>query len=223
MPRQIMENVLMVNSSAGVLPQIPAVRRWEMLMPGSAAGIEDAYSVLSEAELRQLACLARIRWLVATGRDAPCGSSAQEAARIEAAFAERGLDAKWLLSQREAVRENRVKRSFNPAVEGQRAELKGLVLPLDWNQERRFTRFLLTPALGVCSHEPPPPHNQVVYVESRTPIELGPREVGELRLSVEGSLRFAASSHQAFRVDGMMRVDASYLIEPIDIKPTCPM
>jgi uncharacterized protein len=192
------------------------VRRWDRLMPGSVPNEEDVYSLLSDAELRQLACLARIRWLVETGRDAPDGVSAQEAVRIEQAFAERGWDASWLLSQREAVRQYRIRHSFNPTVEGHPAELKGLVLPLNWNVNGRFTRFLLTPELGACSHEPPPPHNQVVYIESPSPITIAPGDVtgngGELRLSVSGAIHFAASSHSAFLVDGLMRVDASYII-----------
>lgn len=194
------------------------VHRWEALMPGPIAGPEDAYATLSEVELRELACLARIRWLLATGRDSPDGVSAQEAAHIGRAFAERGLDAEWLLGQRDVVRQNRIQRSFNPAVEARRAELTGLVLPLDWGTNGRFTKFLLTPELGECSHEPPPPHNQVVYVESPSAITVEPGEGGghggELRLSVYGSIRFAASSHKAFLVDGLMRVDSSYAMEP---------
>jgi len=207
-----------VNTNLIVAEPEPVVRRWDVLMPGSVPNEEDVYSLLSEAELRQLACLARIRWLVETGRDAPDGVSAQEAVRIEQAFAERGWDASWLLSQREAVRQHRIRYSFNPTVEGRPTELKGLVLPLDWNENGRFSRFLLTPELGACSHEPPPPHNQVVYIESPTPMTLSPDEVvfssGELRLSVSGVIHFAASSHKAFLVDGLMRVDASYIIEP---------
>jgi hypothetical protein len=198
------------------------VHRWEALMPGNVPHAEDAYSHLSEADLRQLACLARARWLSETGRDGPDRASAREAARIERAFAQRGWDAEWLLAQREAVRQQRVQRSYNPEVEGRRAELTGLVLPLDWNASGRFTRFLLTPELGECSHEPPPPHSQVVYIESRSPIDIVPGDswtsAGELRLSVAGSIRFAASSHRAFLVDGLMRVDASYAIEPDGIE-----
>jgi len=197
------------------------IQHWDALMPAGERAAEDAYSCLSEMELRQLACLARIRWLLVTGRDAPDGVSAQEAARIVRDFAARGWDAEWLLAQRDAVRRNRIERSFNPAVEGRCAELTGLVLPLDWRSNGQFTRFLLTPELGECSHEPPPPHNQVIYIESPSPITVMPDEAvghgGELRLSVYGPIRFAASSHKAFLVDGLMRVDASYTIEPDDI------
>jgi len=210
-----------VNRRRSAAESRQVVQRWDALMPGSESAADDAYSRLSEMELRQLACLARIRWLLATGRDAQDGVSAQEAARIVQAFAKRGWDAEWLLAQRDAVRRNRIERSFNPAVEGRRAELTGLVLPLDWSTNGRFTKFLLTPELGECSHEPPPPHNQVVYIESPSPIRVMPDEAaghgGELRLSVYGSIRFAASSHKAFLVDGLMRVDASYTIEPDDI------
>jgi len=51
---------------------------------------------------------------------------------------------------------------------------------------------------------------QIDALENETYQDLG----GELRLSVSGSIRFAASSHEAFLVDGLMRVDASYTIEP---------
>lgn len=210
-----------MNRKRSVAESGRVVQRWDALMPGSEPAADHAYSCLSEMELRQLACLARIRWLLATGRDAPDGVSAQEAARIVRDFAERGWDAEWLLAQRDAVRRNRIERSFNPAVEGRRAELTGLVLPLDWNANGRFTRFLLTPELRGCSHEPPPPHNQVVYIESPSPITIVSGDVagnsGELRLSVSGSIRFAASSHKAFLVDGLMRVDASYTMEPNSI------
>jgi len=205
-----------VNTKRIVSESGRVVRRWEMLMPGSVP-TADIYSRLSEAELRELACLARIRWLLKTGRDAPNGVSAQEAARIERAFAERGWDAEWLLSQREPVRQHRIQHFFNPVVEGRHAELSGLVLPLDWNANGKFTRFLLTPELGECSHEPPPHHSQVVYVESPSPITM-PGDVadnsGKFHLSVSGGIRSAASSHKAFLVDGLMRVDAGYTIEP---------
>jgi hypothetical protein len=128
-----------------------------------------------------------------------------------------------LLSQREAVQEDRIRRSFNPDVEGKRAELSGLVLPLDLGADgRQFTRFLLTPQLGACSHEPPPPHHQVVLIEAGSPITTWPDitgpEAGELALSVAGSIRFAPSSHHAYLVDGILRVDASYTIEPDDLE-----
>lgn len=211
-----------MNTKPLVMEPESTVRTWNVLMPGGSPQEADVYSSLSEEELRQLACLARIHWLIETGRDAPNGVSAKEALRIEQYFSERGWDAKWLLAQRDEVRERRVQQSFNAEVDGRPAALSGLVLPLDWRSNGGFTRFLLTPELGACSHEPPPPHHQVVYVESPAPIDLGPEEIaengGELRLSVNGAIHFDASSHHAFLVDGMMRVDASYIIDSVSIK-----
>jgi hypothetical protein len=202
---------------------VSAVQRWETLVPGPSSGPSNAYDRLSETELRQLAALARIRWLIQTGRDTPDGTSRQEADRIVQSFAARGTDADWLLSQREAVQQNRIQRSFNAEVEGKRAELSGLVLPLDLSADgKQFTRFLLTPQLGACSHEPPPPHHQVVLIEAGSPITTWPDTTGpgagELALSVAGSIRFAPSSHHAYRVDGILRVDASYTVEPDDLE-----
>ena len=56
-----------------------------------------------------------------------------------------------------------------PAVEtleGSRVKLPGFVVPLE-NDGDKITDFLLVPYFGACIHVPPPPANQIVYVESR--------------------------------------------------------
>ena len=56
-----------------------------------------------------------------------------------------------------------------PAVEalaGSRVKLPGFVVPLESDGEK-ITDFLLVPYFGACIHVPPPPANQIVYVESR--------------------------------------------------------
>ncbi len=58
-----------------------------------------------------------------------------------------------------------------PAVEAlddSRVKLPGFVVPLESDGDG-VTDFLLVPYFGACIHVPPPPANQIVYVESRGP------------------------------------------------------
>ena len=198
----------------------PVVQQWARLRPATAPQFEDPYARLHPTQVKQLALLARIGWLLDTGRDTPDGASAREGTRIRRALAAEGLDADRLLSQREAVRRHRLQQSYNPAVDGLCVKLMGLVLPLAWDADNQFTQFLLAPEWGRCSHEPAPPRHQVIRVESPMPLSMDHlpcgryRGVSELCLWVEGTLRVSASTHTIYRGDGMVRAESSYVIEP---------
>ena len=49
------------------------------------------------------------------------------------------------------------------ALDGQRVKLPGFMVPLG-GDENKVTEFLLVPYFGACMHTPPPPSNQIVYV-----------------------------------------------------------
>jgi len=49
--------------------------------------------------------------------------------------------------------------------EGKKIKLAGYIIPLDF-EATKVRKFLLVPYVGACIHVPPPPTNQVVYVES---------------------------------------------------------
>ncbi|MEO1102359.1 MAG: DUF3299 domain-containing protein [Pseudomonadota bacterium] len=48
-------------------------------------------------------------------------------------------------------------------LDGKRVRLAGYTTPVGFGENE--TRFLLVPVLGACIHVPPPPPNQIVYVE----------------------------------------------------------
>lgn len=48
-------------------------------------------------------------------------------------------------------------------LDGRRVRLAGYTTPVGFAEDE--TRFLLVPELGACIHVPPPPANQIVYVE----------------------------------------------------------
>lgn len=59
-------------------------------------------------------------------------------------------------------------RTFNVVedLDGQRVRIAGFVLPFDFSASGQVSRFLLVPFVGACVHVPPPPPNQLIYVQA---------------------------------------------------------
>lgn len=53
--------------------------------------------------------------------------------------------------------------TIRPELDGKRVRLAGYTTPVGFAEDARS--FLLVPELGACIHVPPPPPNQIVYVE----------------------------------------------------------
>ncbi|WP_420933084.1 DUF3299 domain-containing protein [Alteromonas sp. A081] len=49
--------------------------------------------------------------------------------------------------------------------DGKAIRIPGFVVPLQQNEEQKATAFFVVPYFGACLHMPPPPPNQVLYVE----------------------------------------------------------
>lgn len=57
-------------------------------------------------------------------------------------------------------------------LDGVEISMPGFMLPLDYTERGRVSAFLLVPYYGACIHVPPPPPNQIVYVDtSDDPVE----------------------------------------------------
>ena len=50
------------------------------------------------------------------------------------------------------------------ALNGKRVQIGGYIVPLDFDATS-VKEFLLVPFVGACIHVPPPPANQIVYVQ----------------------------------------------------------
>ena len=57
----------------------------------------------------------------------------------------------------------------NPAMQGQLVKLPGYVVPLEWENNATLKEFLLVPYFGACIHVPPPPANQIIYIQLDKP------------------------------------------------------
>ena len=203
-------------------PQERPHERWEDLLPAAGAvAADDPYARLSDRQLADLAMLARMVRLLNEGKADSGGAMARRADGLREAFARDGLDADWLLSQRKLVREDRIRRSLNPDVDGQRVKLLGIVAPLFRDGDAGVSEFLLTANLGKCSHVPPPPFNQVALVRTVESIDVvalaNEQGTPDPWVWVEGTIRYGDSSHSVFRGDGVMRIEAAYSIEPVRI------
>lgn len=80
----------------------------------------------------------------------------------------------------------------SPELNDQQVRLPGYVVPITADGPGTVQQFLLVPYMGACMHLPPPPPNQIVYVELREPFEL-------------------RSLWEPFWVDGIMRVESQHL------------
>ena len=57
-------------------------------------------------------------------------------------------------------------------LDGELIRLPGFVVPLEFNKDQKVTQFFLVPYFGACIHVPPPPPNQIVFVEYKEGFKL---------------------------------------------------
>lgn len=57
-------------------------------------------------------------------------------------------------------------------LDGVLIRIPGYVVPFDFNLKNRQASFLLAPYMGACIHTPPPPPNQIIYVEADPAVKI---------------------------------------------------
>ena len=57
-------------------------------------------------------------------------------------------------------------------MDGAYIKMPGFAVPLTFDGES-VVEFLLVPYVGACIHTPPPPANQLVFVNAKTPWKMG--------------------------------------------------
>lgn len=60
---------------------------------------------------------------------------------------------------------------LNPAIQNEKIEISGFIVPLDSSDSTTIEEFLLVPYFGACIHVPPPPSNQVIHVTLDKPLQ----------------------------------------------------
>lgn len=118
----------------------------------------------------------------------------------------------------ERVNETRIQHKsesgkVNESLDGKTVRMPGYVLPLE-TDGTAIREFLLVPFVGACIHVPPPPPNQMVFVESAEPYE---SESLFEPVWIEGVLKVDAGTHSLSLVDGESNVSTSYSMKAIKI------
>lgn len=58
------------------------------------------------------------------------------------------------------------------AMNGKTIRIPGFIVPLEFDDNQVITQFFLVPFFGACIHVPPPPPNQIIFVNSDKGIQL---------------------------------------------------
>ena len=83
-------------------------------------------------------------------------------------FQQRQLEDEQAQQYQAALSSTRVIQGFD----GKAIRIPGFIVPLEQNEDKEVTRFFIVPYFGACLHMPPPPPNQILYVESEQGITL---------------------------------------------------
>lgn len=57
-------------------------------------------------------------------------------------------------------------------MDGQAIRIPGFIVPLEFSSEQVTTQFFLVPFFGACLHLPPPPPNQIIFINAPEGIKL---------------------------------------------------
>ena len=191
--------------------QAAQIITWADLQPEQTVDFEATFGQLGSEQLRDLATLAQIRWWLEDGQISSDSVDAQTGQRLERKLTQQGLDVEALI-----VRAHQVQAQTNDTsdIAGRMVKLAGYALPLKQNDRQQVSQLLLVPFVGACIHVPPPPPNQIIYVEPPYPIE----DPGLFTpVWLEGRIRRQPASYNLFRVDGSRSVQVSYAMSPESI------
>lgn len=65
-----------------------------------------------------------------------------------------------------------VSTDIRPEFNRKTIRIPGYIVPLEYNENQAVTEFFVVPYFGACIHVPPPPPNQIIYVQSQLGLEL---------------------------------------------------
>lgn len=126
-----------------------------------------------------------------------------------------GHDADALLEQRwtVAAKRKRATTSTNPELENSEVTISGFLIPAGPDEMGRPTAYLV-PEMGMCSHMPPPPPNQLIRVELKEPSSIASPYI---LVQASGTLRPQTSDETIFILDGSQRMESTWTLEATEV------
>lgn len=182
---------------------------WKDLIPN--VELDDPYLKLTK-EQRSLI------WDVAMAEMAVNNGSAKnpETEKKVHRLAEMGVDAKQVIDdlRQFVIQKEEISKGMVSELNGARIRMGGFLLPLDIS-ENKSKEFLLVPWVGACIHTPPPPKNQIVYIQYSEGRKI---EKQYEPVWVEGEMLVEEASNALFLVDGTDDIKSGYRMKPNSIE-----
>lgn len=190
---------------------------WKRLIP-KLEPLKDPLTGLNQDQRFDIETIAWVRALSEEERKIPINKQGvDDAKKFERQFKELGIDVDELLRKYEAwlAKVEKRKKLVDNSLDGKRVKIAGYLLPLEYSEEGN-TQFLLVPYVGACIHVPPPPPNQIAFVELKEKFQ-----IKELYTPVylTGVVRTKASSQKLNLVDGSADISIGYHIKGEQVTP----
>ncbi|WP_281613028.1 DUF3299 domain-containing protein [Flammeovirga sp. SubArs3] len=182
---------------------------WDNLLPENIS-FDDPFKDLSRSQLLDLK---EIAYLINKKKASPEDFPEEHQEKLqqkEQSLKEQGIDAHFLLSKREEIKEKR--QQFAEAVvedlNHEQVKIPGYLLPLNFSG-LEVTEFLLVPWVGACIHTPPPNKNQIIYIKFDKGYEVTSRFES---VWITGEMTTQSVSKELYLVDGKSEIFTGYSI-----------
>ena len=184
-------------------------------LKGKMEAYDDPFKKLTGDQIYHLSIYARVMKMEKVSPKRVSDAMRKEAKDAQDTLKNEGVDIDYLLSQREHIKNMRSKAasSVNVDLNNTNISMSGFMLSLEYDQGMT-RKFLLVPTVGACIHTPPPPINQIVFVETTNPIESGTRFKA---VTISGRLLTERMSNNLFLVDGSSDIHSGYYMQTDNI------
>lgn len=211
--RLILAAALALATVVAVQAAEPATIAFGDLADPAASSFVDPYAEMGAEPLSDLRTVVRLDARLAEAELAPEVRQRLEARREAArqALVDGGFDIEALLAQRWTVAKKRRQAEIatNPALEGADIRLDGYLIPAGTGQDGRAIGYLV-PVVGMCSHLPAPPPNELVRLRFDPSMAV---DSIYLPVRVTGTLRTDASDETVHLLDGFIRMQSQWRLD----------
>ncbi|MDJ0956890.1 MAG: DUF3299 domain-containing protein [Arenicellales bacterium] len=188
---------------------------WQDLIP--PRNFDDPFEALTEDQLYDLGTIVRTREFYKSSPSSVSEEMLERAETLEKELDQQGIDVDGLLARRDEIAEKRRAQAYSVVedLNGKSIRMPGYVLPVEFDGQK-VTEFFLVPYVGACIHVPPPPPNQMVYVNSNVGIEtkglFDP-------VWVEGTILTTGKTNPWTAFDGVLDITAGYTMQADGVEP----
>lgn len=207
---------LLFAASSAQAAESPRVIDWDNLAP-KMEELPDPFPELTPDERLDLLAIIGIRRQADLGVTSKVSETYELSVELEHTLKKAGHDVGELLAKAQDLEEKA--KAFDeaviPSLDGQLVRIPGYALPLEF-VETGVKEFLLVPYLGACIHTPPPPPNQMVFIQLEKAYKIDDIYAP---VWITGRIRTKATTQNLSYVDGQMDISTGYTLDALKVEP----